>query len=362
MIKTKASRLLAQKIVDAVHEVTSCPINFIDPTGIILASTNESRIGEFHEAGYDAIKKLEPTIVDQKNIYKGSLPGVNYPISVEQEPFGVIGISGTPNEVSKYGFLSTKVSEIFIKEQQLRKQNESSKQKMDYFIRSYIYNDIDDTSYLQQLQEAFDVSSNTHYSVLLIKPNDRYNLQNIAMVEKRIKSIFLDLGMKIHTYIYPNEFIGLVKTKKRELVRQALEDLVAETAYTVIAGLGSTATLHSLHTSYDHAKLALKAASDSGNGYAFYDDLQLEVIFGQLPSKAKENFALRILHGLDEQEREILRYYFDNGANLKETAAHFFIHGNTLQYKLDRIAEKTQLNPRIFKEASVLYFALLIDK
>ena len=41
----------AQQIVDSIKEVSSCDINYINSRGIIFASTDEKRIGDFHEIG-----------------------------------------------------------------------------------------------------------------------------------------------------------------------------------------------------------------------------------------------------------------------------------------------------------------------
>ena len=43
------SKRTAQKIVDTVKDVCGYDINFINPKGIIFASTDFSRIGDFHE-------------------------------------------------------------------------------------------------------------------------------------------------------------------------------------------------------------------------------------------------------------------------------------------------------------------------
>ena len=46
--------------------------------------------------------------------------------------------------------------------------------------------------------------------------------------------------------------------------------------------------------------------------------------------------------------------------SLKETADSLIIHRNTLQYQLDRIHEKTGMDPRRFRDAVVLYLSLLL--
>lgn len=67
---------VAQQIVEAVKDVAGHDINFIDAKGIIFASTDIKRIGDYHEIGHQVIKKGDIC--------------------------AVIGISGEPNEVRKY--------------------------------------------------------------------------------------------------------------------------------------------------------------------------------------------------------------------------------------------------------------------
>ncbi|MCD0050356.1 PucR family transcriptional regulator, partial [Streptococcus agalactiae] len=50
--------------------------------------------------------------------------------------------------------------------------------------------------------------------------------------------------------------------------------------------------------------------------------------------------------------------YFKHNLSLKECSQELFIHKNTVQYRLNKIYESTQLNPRNFKDATLLYLAL----
>lgn len=46
---------IAQQIVDTVKDVSNQNINFIDDKGIIIASTDTTRINTFHEIGYQVV-------------------------------------------------------------------------------------------------------------------------------------------------------------------------------------------------------------------------------------------------------------------------------------------------------------------
>ena len=47
---------LAQQIVDTVKDVCGYDINFIRPDGSVFASTDQARIGTFHEIGRQAAR------------------------------------------------------------------------------------------------------------------------------------------------------------------------------------------------------------------------------------------------------------------------------------------------------------------
>ena len=68
---THISHTLAQQIVNTIKDVCSYDINFINPSGTIIASTNSARIGTFHEIG----RKAAATGVQSKWLNPKILPG-----------------------------------------------------------------------------------------------------------------------------------------------------------------------------------------------------------------------------------------------------------------------------------------------
>ena len=104
---------VAQQIVEAVKDVCAHDINFIDSKGIIFASTNKKRIGDFHEIGLQVIKTGKTIEVDTDEGYFGTQKGVNIPFIDKGDVSAVIGISGEPKEVRKYAYLAQKSLRCF---------------------------------------------------------------------------------------------------------------------------------------------------------------------------------------------------------------------------------------------------------
>lgn len=355
----RIEKQLAQKIVEAIYEVCQCQINFINRRGIIIASTDVTRVDSFHEAGHAAIKQRKMITVTNETAFEGTKPGVNYPVILDDKPIGVIGITGNPETVSQFGFLATKVTEIFIKEQKLNQLNESHRQQMNYVIRSLIYNEIEDYDMILKLLQAYQIKEEKEYQVLLIKLDRRYHLSNIGLIEKEIQQLFTKLNCSLNTYIYPNEFIGFVEWNVEDSLRNELDQFTKHHANIMKIGVGSAFSLKKSHRSYDMAKIAIESISEKEMTYQFFDELRLEMIVGGLSNDIKKQYLKKVFGTLEEKDVIILKHYFENDMNLKSTANELFLHVNTLQYKLDRIREKSGLNPRRFQEAVVLYIGFL---
>ena len=65
-----------------------------------------------------------------------------------------------------------------------------------------------------------------------------------------------------------------------------------------------------------------------------------------------------MLVDLNPSEIEFLKTYYDADMSLKGTAEKLFLHVNTVQQRLNRIAEKTGMNPRNFRDAVLMWLAL----
>lgn len=93
---------LAQNFVDRVHRQLQLNVNIMNDKGIIIASTDSARIGDFHIIAHDIISRRQ--LVHQIDRVNDELigvkrPGVNLLMLDENDPIGVVGVSGDPEEV-----------------------------------------------------------------------------------------------------------------------------------------------------------------------------------------------------------------------------------------------------------------------
>ncbi|WP_194611563.1 sugar diacid recognition domain-containing protein [Clostridium vitabionis] len=60
----------------------------------------------FHEIGAEAARTGQTLEVSKDDTFYGSRRGINMPFSYHGETAAVIGITGDPDEVRKYGYLA----------------------------------------------------------------------------------------------------------------------------------------------------------------------------------------------------------------------------------------------------------------
>lgn len=344
------SKQLASQIVKAIYEVVGNDINLINASGIIIGSTNAGRIGTFHEAGYEAIKSRTPVFADDDHNFKGTQNGINYPIFLEGTPVAVIGITGKPDELKQFGFLITKITEVFLKEQQLNEELLSENRSIHFLVTSLIYDNIQNQKQLENLLEKYQTDPSGEYAVLSIKMAD-------TALEPSLRFYFAAIGCRLSVYLYPSEWVVIFDRDTYRLFSP--DEFGTKYKERVHSGMGPFGPLYQLSQSYHSAQIARRHAVQLNTEFCNIEDISIEYVLESLPDQIQMLYAEHILKPLNDKELHILKTYFTCNLSLKESSEALFIHKNTLQYQLDRIFEKTGLNPRLFQNAFLLQFALL---
>ena len=356
----KISQKTAQQIVEAVKDVCGYDVNYIDLDGKIHASTNKARIGKFHEIGKHVALTCETIEVLDDTSFLGTCAGVNMPILHNGELAGVIGISGRPDDVRKFAFLAEKITLLILREQELDHKAYTQKNQINYFIRMLLH---EETSYHKNVTDYVkdkNISEKEVYRVILVRLDSRYNPGNLGMIENIIFNTFQHFHSPLYTFNYPNEYILIVDSRKSEQYYYLLEKLLEKNKELLKISIGSPHTLYQQYCSYDEAKIASKC-SKTGT-ISVYENLGLEILCANADSGIRDSYVRKFLSSLNDDEIELLQTYYDNDMSLSAAGESLFLHKNTIQYKLNRIYEKTGFNPRRFRDAAGIYGALLINK
>lgn len=349
---------LAQMIVDAAKEVIGKDINFIHLDGKVVASTDPDRVGSFHAAALQVQKKGSVVEVTANEAFKGARKGINYPVMIDQIMLGVIGISGDPEECKSLGFLLTKITEVLIKEQMIKNVIHSLDELRSSIVRMLIFeNEKEDTfmnEHLQQLQ--YELEERAFVAIIHLP-----GLNNASSLPVKMNGILLEQGIKLFTYLFPNQYALIINASQYKSILQIFNSYFRSMNVSYSIGIGSIGYLEELAKSYTHAKLALKYALSKKVTVCEYAKLDLEMIMENVDFHIRKDYASKLIGELSEAEINLLHTYYNNNLSLKKTAEELFIHKNTLQYRLDKIAQKTAANPRDYHDSVKLYLALLLQ-
>ena len=348
---------VAQQIVEAVKDVCSHDINFIDSNGFIFASTNKKRIGDFHEIGLKVMKTGETLEVNTDDGFLGTQKGVNIPFIHNDEICAVIGISGDPEEVRKYAYLAQKITNLLLREHELELHEHNQKTQLTHMIRSIIFQEHVNPDYLRNFLKKYNISLHTNYRTVTVRLDARYHPSNLSMIEHYIYRAFEFTGSPLYTFIYPNEYILLIEEEKFQKYLYVFEKLGEKQSPMIKIGVGNMEPLSQQHISYQSSKIAISSLF-LNESLAVFDSLDLEILLGNISNNNKSLFLEKTLAKLSDKDQLLLKTYFSVNMSLKEAADKLFLHKNTLQYQLDKIWKNTGYNPREFKDAAVLYVAL----
>lgn len=349
---------LAQMIVDAAKEVIGKDINFIHLDGKVVASTDPNRVGSFHAAALQVQKKGSVVEVTANEAFKGARKGINYPVMIDQIMLGVIGISGDPEECKSLGFLLTKITEVLIKEQMIKSVIHSLDELRSSIVRMLIFeNEKENTfmnEHLQQLQ--YELEERAFVAIIHLP-----GLNNASSLPVKMNGILLKQGIKLFTYLFPNQYALIINASQYKSILQIFNSYFRSMNVSYSIGIGSIGYLEELAKSYTHAKLALKYALSKKVTVCEYAKLDLEMIMENIDFHIRKDYAAKLIGELSEAEINLLHTYYNNNLSLKKTAEELFIHKNTLQYRLDKIAQKTAANPRDYHDSVKIYLALLLQ-
>lgn len=351
------SRAMAQQIVDMVKDVCSQNINFIDEKGIIVASTDRDRVGTYHEVGYRVVLEGNTIEVTDDNSFRGTRKGINIPITYNGRIIAVIGISGEVEEVRKYAYLAQKITDILLKERELDALGAQKKNRLNYVIRCLVNREPLADRYLKDTLQENGLTEKSVCRVVVVQLNSRYNPNNLFMIQSAITQTFAQMQAGFYRYNYPNEYILIIEENLLEQKKWALRKLSENYRNVLEIGIGNAAIVERCAQSFECAKAALRCATEEDN-LVCYDNLDYELLLADTSEEIRSQYRNKVLGTLTDEEKELLQVYFAKEMSLQDTSEALFIHKNSLQYKLNRIAERSGYNPRKFTDAVVLYSAL----
>ena len=350
---------LAQQIVDTLKIICSHDINFIDVQGHISASTDPDRIGEYHAGGHEAARSEKIVVIDRDDPLSSVRHGINMPIRFHGGTVAVIGITGSPDEVRKYADLAQRITLLLLREHEIDSRNYDTRTQTGYLVRALIDREAVDPAFISEILKRNGLADKAeHWRTMVVELQETHP-HPLSAIEAAAQDLTRRLEKCLYAYRFPNEYIIIVRERDSAHWEQAPQKLASDWPEDIRVGIGSMRRLSRQDLSFQAAKLAIQSLEGESN-FASYESIRLEILLGSVSEAAAQAYMERCLAGLDEADRHLLNLYFTCEMSLKQTAERGFLHVNTVQYRLNRIRERCGLDPRRFREASLLYTALRV--
>lgn len=375
---------LAKYIVNRTMKIIDCNINVMNSHGIIIGSGELERIGELHEGAMLAIAQQRVVTIDNPTArkLKGVKPGVNFPLKLNNKIVGVIGITGEPTEIIQFGKLVCMSAEMMMEQAELLNELSQNNRLKEEFVLSFIKSD-HQAANLTEWSRKLNVDLTLPRVVAIIEIDSgqlgiqtaMHELQNI---QNELQSITKSKLVAIKSL---TEIVVLIpalnKFNRWELNdhKEKLEKLVAhikeshQVDIRIALGNYFQQGIDKIARSYQTAKTAMivgKQRLPNSRNY-YYQELILPVLLHGLSHDWQAEELLLPLQKLKLSDSnglllKTLSTWFNHNLQNGHTSKALFIHRNTLEYRLNKIAKLTGLDLLKFDDRVLLYIALQLDK
>jgi carbohydrate diacid regulator len=355
-----------------ISEIISQHVNMMDENGIIIASTNQERVGTYHAAARRIITERLPELpIFDDDEYEGSRKGINLPVMLNGNIVGVIGVTGEYREVSKYSQIIKRMTEILLLENYYMEQQKLDDRIRQRFLDDWLFSGrfpYDPVFVERGHQMGIDVNIPRRVVVAEIAELHKYSdnvkgQQVIDSINRMARTITAEVSNSVFTKT-ASLMICLTAEDADGKLRTFAEKIQEKVKkiHGIDVSVGIDSQDRNLTRSFIKAKKALGAAKNFPRHICFYTDITLETFIDEITLDSKKEFIQHIFHGYTDSEVEkwvqLLQVYFDTNGSINRTAKQFLIHKNTLQYQLKKLFEQTGRDPRQAVNTALYYLAV----
>lgn len=370
-------QMFAKKFIENSRQYNNYKFIIINPDGIIIAATEQERVGNFHEASYRMMINNEKiAIVEITDIprYVGVKSGIDMPILYKNQVVGAIGITGIPAEVKDVLSMArmsieTMLEYEYYKDDLTRKSGrrkqfwkmlvECDKQHADSLIRHTLEHGYDPDRcrvaiLIEIQQEKISFSSFAD----MLSASDLLNYEDILLyTEEKGYIIFRDIPGKSENLFQDYRYLI-------HIFLVTLSAHFRRMGITFHAYIGSIQNrMENYFYSYQHSRWMQEKKLPNK---FFYDYVQ-EYIFETMPQTIIDGVFNVVDSIMDTEIRNncltLIQALIESDYNIADASSAMYIHKNTFNFRFNKIKEYFGISPiqsnkdRNFAEALYYYLA-----
>ncbi|RCX18326.1 CdaR family transcriptional regulator [Anaerobacterium chartisolvens] len=351
------SKKLFQNLMCQVQEIIDEEVGLINDSGLVIACSSESRIGQEDSLIQSVISSKDDLVVIDnisfKKIYiKGKLEFIAFILS--------------NSEMSQKYLSLMAINIINIKTYYDEKFDRSN------FLKNVINGRIL-AGDVQIKAKELHIMHNAWRTVFLINTGKNQEVYAHEVIQELFPN-----RLKDFIIVLDDENIVLIKEiknnedfKETDKIAQAIVDtLNTESMVKAMIGIGTAVdSIMDIGRSFREAQTALKVGAIFENDKYIinYNNLGIGRLIYKLPEQLcrlflKEVFKNGSFESLDAEYILTIQKFFENNLNVSETSRQMFVHRNTLVYRMDKIQKVTGLDITKFDDAIILKFAMLVKR
>lgn len=367
---------LAKKLIEQVTKYTSYNVNIMDNRGVIIASRNPERIGNFHEVAWQIVQGNEDTIIiENDNDYPGVLSGINMVIEIEGNREGVVGVTGNPEEIRPIAFIIKLAIETLIKYEYQKMQALRRQSRKDRFLEMLTQENYKSPQDIRNLAAELNYKEEIVRIPVLCRLESQADQQKLLDI---IKSSQAHLSEDI-SFLIDDCYVLVFKTLDSEntailsdykfvlaeYLKPALK-WILENDIKCSFYIGTFQTSFSqYYYAYRHCKWMETYSADKTRhrAYYFYDCIG-EYLTAQIPRKELHQifnvFHSNLSKEFKQNYIEIIGSLIKCNFNIQNAAQQIFMHKNTFTYRYNKIRDKLNIDHQSSMEEKWLLIFLYL--
>lgn len=367
---------LAKKLIEQVTKYTSYNVNIMDNRGVIIASRNPERIGNFHEVAWQIVQGNEDTIIiENDNDYPGVLSGINMVIEIEGNREGVVGVTGNPEEIRPIAFIIKLAIETLIKYEYQKMQALRRQSRKDRFLEMLTQENYKSPQDIRNLAAELNYKEEIVRIPVLCRLESQADQQKLLDIIKSSQahssediSFLIDDCYVLVFKILDSENTAILSDYKfvlAEYLKPALK-WILENDIKCSFYIGTFQTSFSqYYYAYRHCKWMETYSADKTRhrAYYFYDCIG-EYLTAQIPRKELHQifnvFHSNLPKEFKQNYIEIIGSLIKCNFNIQNAAQQLFMHKNTFTYRYNKIRDKLNIDHQSSMEEKWLLIFLYL--
>lgn len=351
---------LAQDFVEATSLlVGQRTINIMDQKGIIIASTEKHRIGDFHQGAAEVLETGKPVLIKIEDLprYPGTKEGYNMPIFLNDEIIGVVGIFGCEEEVQSIAnLLRVYVTQSFSQFQMTQKQNLEAELR-NQLLRLLLFGGESQKEMIAKLCGMLNLQLEYPIRIVLLyerarERNMKHLLDYSQLIQNLIWKNVLDRRRDVFG-IQNADYVILLGGGESPEMQKRLDKLLHEIEAEDVWNAAVSSPCRNLEEiSAGMREVSVLRNRKGGTIQNLKEhSCRMQYLLGSMTVQEGARTAARMLRRLKEQHGEnqaeqllrTARVYYECGGSVARAAEQLNLHKNTLLYRMKQLYQTFEM-------------------